>query len=262
MADDLERPPAGNIEERPNGTARPRSTNGAARGTVRECADAMTVRTFLALAFVVAGAIACSTASNADNDDPSAEDDDDKDSDDDDDNGGSSGPSGGAATDTPDSGSTTPAAEGGASSTTCQSPRVLGSVKGDVVGTSVTAKGTCSEWLQVRATEDSSGGDRMKMKVTLVPDSTIDFDLYVYLGTDAIQVECATPTAQSTQSGTSLDVAKLEWGENGIPNGNDDDRTVSIEVRAKDPSDCTPTTSDGGGGPSKWTLLVEGNVAE
>jgi hypothetical protein len=95
----------------------------------------------------------------------------------------------------------------------------------------------------------AAASDPVVIIVTLESESTIDFDLYVYKGADVNQVECSKAYTNSTLPGTAVDKASLQWGKS---NG-DDDRTLSIEVRPKNPNDCKPSS-----GAKNWSLLVEG----
>jgi hypothetical protein len=117
------------------------------------------------------------------------------------------------------------------SSATCVGAMDLGSVSGDTGG-SVTASGYQAAWYKVRVTEDDSGigGEEMNALVQLTSPPGTNYDVYVYVNTGNDVVECTTPRASGTSTGT-LDQAHVNWGEGTISNGNDDGRTVSIEVR-------------------------------
>jgi hypothetical protein len=119
------------------------------------------------------------------------------------------------------------------SSATCAGAMDLGSVSGDSTASSVTASGYQSAWYKVRVTEDDSGigGEELKALVQLTSPPGTNYDVYVYVNTGNDVVECTTPSASGTSTGTT-DQARLTWGESGtFSNGNDDSRTVSIEVR-------------------------------
>jgi hypothetical protein len=119
------------------------------------------------------------------------------------------------------------------SSATCASAMDLGSVSGDTGNASVTGSGYQSAWYKVRVTEDDSDVFAVEMSATIQltsPPGT-NYDVYVYLNTGSDVVECTTPRASGTSTGTT-DQAHVTWGESGtFSNGNDDSRTVSIEVR-------------------------------
>lgn len=138
-----------------------------------------------------------------------------------------------------------PATENG-----CADARDLGSLSGDAAG-SLSAQGTCSEWLKVRVLESRTGpiAAAMKLKATLV-STNVDFDLHVYVDASEDTTECTTETAKSENPLSRSDTAEATWGEGWLVNGSDDSRTVSIEVRAKDPTAC---------GNGQWVLVLDGN---
>lgn len=183
------------------------------------------------------GAIACSSSSS----DPSSAGD-----------GGATAPGSDPSKEDGDGDANAATADAGAA-TTCEKPRILTPVNGNKIGSKVTATGACAEWLQVRVTEDTSpsaANDPMSVTLTLSSESSIDFDLVVYRGEDADQVECSKFYTKSELEGTTEDTARLQWGKSA----GDDDRTLSIEVRPKNPSDCAAATS----GAKNWSLVIEG----
>ncbi len=137
-----------------------------------------------------------------------------------------------------------------ATATTCQAPRDLGAIAGDEDSTPRTERGSCSEWLRIRVTEASTGAwpTPMKLNLTLSSPPGADFDLHVYMNKESDVLECTKEEAKSELSANRTDGAKLEWGEYWSANGSDDQRAVSIEVRAKDPASC---------GKGEWVLLIE-----
>jgi hypothetical protein len=91
----------------------------------------------------------------------------------------------------------------------------------------------------------------MNLTVNLTSPTTANFDLFLYVNTGSDVTECNTVSASSTNTGTS-DQAHLSWGESGtFSNGNDDSRTVSIEVR---PVSGNCSASD------MFTLVVYGDL--
>jgi hypothetical protein len=119
------------------------------------------------------------------------------------------------------------------SSATCAGAMGLGTVSGDDVASSVTASGYQSAWYKVRVTEDDSSpfANDLSILAQLTSPPGTNYDVYVYVNTGSDVVECTTPSASGTSTGTT-DQARFTWGESGtFSNGNDDGRTVSIEVR-------------------------------
>lgn len=133
---------------------------------------------------------------------------------------------------------------------TCPTSVSLGSVSGDTGSDMQTTQGTTSQWFTLRVSENDSSifANSLEMKATLVSPAGANFDLYVYVpGSDTL--ECSAVSASSTTTGT--DEAGVEFGESGtFSNGNNDDRTVTVEVRH-----VSGTCSAG----SKWTLTLFGN---
>lgn len=137
-------------------------------------------------------------------------------------------------------------------SATCASAIALTQIDGDDGGTA-TATGTQAAWFSVRANEGDSGfpGEPMKVLTQLTsPSATEMFDLFVYVNTDTDVIECTTPNGAATTNGTTESV-EVDWGEGTIPNGDDDSRTVSIEIRPKTGITCSPTAT--------WQLTVNGD---
>jgi len=164
--------------------------------------------------------------------------------------GGDSGGGGGGGGDAGGGG-------GGGGGTSCSAPNTcptstsLGSISGDTGSDMQTAQGTTSQWFTVRVTENDSSvfANSLEMKATLVSPAGANFDLYVYVpGSDTL--ECSAVSASSTST-SATDTAGVEFGESGtFSNGNDDSRTVTVEVRH-----VSGTCSAG----SKWTLTLVGN---
>lgn len=135
---------------------------------------------------------------------------------------------------------------------TCETARDLGAIIGDAEGSTVTAQGSCSEWVRIRATEQRTGplAAAMMVTATLVSPPGTNFDLRVLVNPEMDSVECSTESGRSDLPAGRSDIAKVQWGEGYLINGSDDSRPVSIEVRAKSPADC---------GKGSWTLLIAGN---
>jgi len=127
----------------------------------------------------------------------------------------------------------------------------LGSVSGDTGNAKLTAQGFKSAWYKVRVTEDDSAVPgltlRVAARVTSPPGVTFHVATYVNTGSDV--VECSTGSGTPTTSGMTEEI-KLEWGEGVVPNGSDDGRDVSIEVKAP-ASGCSSSLM--------WQLEVEGD---
>lgn len=132
---------------------------------------------------------------------------------------------------------------------TCEGARDLGSIVGDGAGTPVSAQGTCTEWVRIHAIEKATGPitSAMKLTATLVSPLGANFDLRVFVNKDENVVECTTESASSALPAGRLDVVNLTWGDSWF---SDDSRTVSFEIRANSPEDCTK---------GSWALLIEGN---
>jgi hypothetical protein len=136
-------------------------------------------------------------------------------------------------------------------SNTCQTARDIGTLSGDTGAQTLTANGTCSEWISLRATEDNSGaiGAPMKVKLTLQSHGH-NFDLYAYFNAVRDVVSCDSPAAKSETLGTVDEVIPLMWGEGSVANGSDDSRTIRLAIQSGD----GPCPAGSG-----WTLKAEGN---
>lgn len=148
-----------------------------------------------------------------------------------------------------------PMQSGGCTTTaTCMAPTMtLPSVSGDTGAGTASASGYQSAWYQIRVTEDDSGvfGVSMTMTATLTSPAATNYDLYLYINTGSDVLECATPNGAATKNGT-VQSQKLTWGESGtFSNGNDDSRTVVVEVRAP-ATGCTSGTN--------WQLNITGDT--
>jgi hypothetical protein len=138
------------------------------------------------------------------------------------------------------------------SADTCAAAMMLGSVSGDTQNQKLMASGYRSAWFRVRVTEndDNFPGLTLRVASKLTAPSGVAFDTFVYVnaGND-VPSECSTTTGTKTTNGGVTQV-RAEWGEGGIPNGSDDSRNVSIEVRPVG-TNCSPS--------AMWQLEVEGN---
>ncbi|MDB4955758.1 MAG: hypothetical protein JWO36_3327 [Myxococcales bacterium] len=128
----------------------------------------------------------------------------------------------------------------------------LGSISGDTGGAMVTASGYQAAWFRVRVTEDDSGVFGVKLSVTtrLTSPANSNYDVFVYVNTGSDVIECTTPSGTATTTGTT-DALGLSWGEGTVANGNDDGRSVSIEVRPISGM-CSAA--------QPWQLVVVGNT--
>jgi len=139
------------------------------------------------------------------------------------------------------------------SGVTCAQAMNIGQVDADQNSDTKTAMGYESAWFTVRAHEGDSSvfGAPMNVTINLTSPTGANFDLYAYMNTGTDVTECTTVSAQSTNT-TGTDQVHLSWGESGsISNGNDDSRTISIEVR---PVSGTCSASN------MFTLVVYGDL--
>jgi hypothetical protein len=137
------------------------------------------------------------------------------------------------------------------SAATCQTAMMLGTVSGDTGAGTLTADGHQSAWFRVRVTEDYSAeiGLALRLKAKLTMPGPNTFDTFVYVNASSDTVECNTTTGTVTNNGNMKEV-KAEWGEGFIPNGADDSRDVTIEVRPMGTA-CSQSQA--------WHLDLEGN---
>jgi len=155
---------------------------------------------------------------------------------------------GGDATLAPDAG---PIASTCASAMTCQTAQQLGTFSGDTGAGTLSANGYQSAWFRVRVTEDYSDapGLALRLAAKLTAPAGGGFDTFVYVNATSDTIECSTTLGTVTISGNTKEV-RAEWGEGFIPNGADDTRDVTIEVR--------PTTTSCSAGQT-WQLQLDGN---
>jgi hypothetical protein len=139
-----------------------------------------------------------------------------------------------------------------AATTMCMGTAAFANVNADDgVGGAVMTMGTTSQWLTVQAIEHNNGlvGQHMRLKVTLIPPASPNFDLYVYRNNGGTTPECASVAGSSTNA-SGQDVVDIDWGETDgdIPNGVSDNALVTIEVRAAAGAMCS----------QQWQLVVKG----
>lgn len=133
----------------------------------------------------------------------------------------------------------------------CLGATTMTDVSGDTGAGTSRITGTTSQWLKIRVSEDDSGvvGKKLKLKLTLTSPSSANFDMRVYVPLDGSSQKC-TGADRMTSATVGPDVASVEWGEGLVANGDDDDRTVTVEV-----FHVSGTCAAG----QTWSLLAEGN---
>jgi hypothetical protein len=151
----------------------------------------------------------------------------------------------------PDAPPDTPPVDLCASAATCQTAILLGETSGDTGNTRFNTSGFQSAWFRVRVTENDEDfpGLSLRFGAKLTSPASNDYDVFVYVNTGSDVVECSTTTGTTTTNGT-VNENLAEWGEGTIPNGSDDDRTVSVEIRPIG-TNCQAT--------APWQLEVQGN---
>lgn len=143
---------------------------------------------------------------------------------------------------------------------TCNTSKSQSSISGDTSTSARTITGAASQWFTVDVTEDNNSfsGRSLRLRATLTSPPGKNFDLFLYLPTQGGIKECRLNEESSEEGPGVDDKVSLVWGEadGSLPNGSNDTRTVTIEVReivdASVPAvACDPT--------AKWTLKLEGN---
>jgi hypothetical protein len=134
----------------------------------------------------------------------------------------------------------------------CSSATTLGMVSGDTGAMTLSASGYQSAWFRVRVTEDyrDAPGLALRVLAKLTSPAGAGFDVFVYVNATSDTIECNTTTGTVITSGNVKEV-RAEWGEGFIPNGADDSRHVSIEVRPAGGTSCTMGQT--------WQLKIDGN---
>ena len=137
------------------------------------------------------------------------------------------------------------------STATCANAMMLGTVSGDSMNQKLMMTGYQSAWFRVRVTEndDNFPGLTLRVGAKVTSPTGVMFDTFVYVNAGNDVVECSTTTGTKSNTGATTQV-KAEWGEGFTPNGSDDSRNVSIEVRPVS-GNCSPSAT--------WQLEVEGN---
>lgn len=156
--------------------------------------------------------------------------------------------------DAPKSIDSPPAGNACATTVTCATAMDLGQIDGDKNLDQVMATGYQAGWYKVRVNEGDSGVFAVSMTFTaqLTSPANEMYDLITYINTGSDQVECTTPNGTATVNGLT-ESRHIQWGESGtFSNGNDDSRTLSIEVRPKDATGCMQG--------STWQLVVTGDT--
>ncbi|MEO8553492.1 MAG: hypothetical protein ABI678_26140 [Kofleriaceae bacterium] len=135
---------------------------------------------------------------------------------------------------------------------TCAGAMNLGSISGDTGSQKVSASGYQGGWFSVRVTEDDSSvfGTKLSMTAKLTSPAASNYDVFVYFNSGNDAIECASVSASGTSTAV-LDSARISWGEGSVSNGNDDGRTVSVEVRP---------ISGGCSAGAPWALELQGDT--
>ncbi len=126
----------------------------------------------------------------------------------------------------------------------CATATDLGAISGDTGSPTLTHSGTASSFYKVRVREDDDGflAAPMKLRVELRSAQAGAYDLLVYNdGT------CVKPAAEKKGGAAP---ASLSWGEEFTGNGDDDSKTIVVEVRQIAPCAAPPPT---------YTLTLAGN---
>lgn len=142
---------------------------------------------------------------------------------------------------------------------TCECAEDLGEVFGDqnewgLVGppTKQETTNSCSRWLQIRVTEESSLSEGPKVRITLVSDPSTQYELRVRLASaenpnDPCGIDAEEEEGEQVPDNAEKQRVALQWKDRLFTN---DDRQIAIEVRHIEGL-CDDD--------HKWTLTVEGN---
>jgi hypothetical protein len=161
--------------------------------------------------------------------------------------GGSGGIGGGSG------GGGTGGTESCSAPTTCALAQGVGSLSGDTNAGVSNHSGDSSEWVKIRITENDSSivGKTLLVTATLTVDSATDYDLYAYVVPSSDVSACGTAPFKKSDAGGigANEQVAVEWGEGIIPNGSDDSRWVTFEIRHK----------SGACESNPWQLTLKGN---
>jgi len=171
---------------------------------------------------------------------------------------GSTGDDGGSGGGSDGGGGSEGGDDGGANAACAVSPdqcdasaTPLPSIAGDQTGPTDGASGYTSEWLRIDVTEQDNSvvGKKLTLTAALTSPPGMNYDLYAYLGGSVGDIQCNSPTAQSTST-TGIDQVSFQWGEGAVANGKDDSATVMLEIRWVSGA-CTNTQN--------WSLSAHGD---
>lgn len=130
---------------------------------------------------------------------------------------------------------------------TCATARksTIASIPGDDTLVPLEIRGSTSEFISLRVTEESSLWYDLKVKATLVSPPGTNFDLAVYVPKSDVENDCSNIAATSKEP-TGEDVAHATWSDSTFSN---DSRTVVFQVIHVS-GDCDPN--------ARWVLKVQG----
>ncbi len=131
----------------------------------------------------------------------------------------------------------------------CEMPTALGEISGDETPEMnwLEHADSGARWLSVRVREDHSGDRKLRFFADLDSSPEADYDLRVHMGDSPDALQCERYNWESLKPAGQTEHIEGEWDyENVFGNGDDDGRTLTIEVfHVAGP--CAP-----------WTLRVEG----
>jgi hypothetical protein len=137
---------------------------------------------------------------------------------------------------------------------TCDSAEDLGVMSGDTDGAPVVKTGFGSTFVKLRVTEDNHSviGHALKVSVSLDVAVATDYDVYAYLNVNTDVSPCSSVSTNKSDGGGigTNESFGLSWGDGLTGSGNDDSRTVVIEVKHK-AGPCDDT--------APYTLTLTGN---
>lgn len=127
----------------------------------------------------------------------------------------------------------------------CMGAANAGEIAGDTGSESITLQGSESKWFTFRVREDSSFGGSTSFTASLISPPGANYDLHVFMDTQADVIECSKEAAASSLPAGTTDKVNMTWGWAFY----NDSRTVRIQVRHVGGT-CTS---------AQWTLFIEGN---